>query len=96
MLEFVRITATSWAIVSEEKIVKENVTIDEVVSFILDLKRPEIKKFLLNRESKLTWEMAQVIDGRIKCVDCSCVIELNEYVASWPLDRQRCITCKGG
>lgn len=95
-LEFVRINLQDWAIVSEDRIVKEFISIEEVISFILDLKRPELKKFLLNRESTITWDMAQVIDGRIKCVDCNCIIELNEYVASWPLDRQRCTTCKGG
>lgn len=82
-----------WAVfdADEKKILVESQTFEDITSYILDQQREEIKQRLTDYVPTMSWEMAQFQAKRLKCCDCTSV--LDSYNAKWPLEKQRCSLC---
>lgn len=93
-MKLIKQTANSWAVFdeSQRKILVENMTIDEVVMWMLHQEKARLIEHIKNYQPDMTWEEAQFLDGRFRCSECS--QKLDAYEPKWPLARQRCHQCR--
>ena len=85
---------TTWAVFDEEAqaILVENMTIDEVVMWMLHREKERLIEHIKGYQPEMTWDEARFLDGRFTCCDCG--KKLDKYEPKWPLERQRCNACR--
>jgi hypothetical protein len=83
-----------WSVFDEatNTIVIELGTPEEVVEWMLETQKTELINRLRTHPPDMTWNEAQFLAGRFHC--CDCKKTLDKYEPKWPLERQRCNTCR--
>ncbi len=69
----------------------EDATLDEVVDFLLDLRRDDLKAALEREHSRIPWEEVEFMAGRYICCECGKILDIFNH--RWPIERQRCKSC---
>jgi len=93
-MKLIQQNKTTWAVFDEHanKILVENMTLDEVVMWMVCREKERLIEHIKGYVPDMTWNMAQFLDGRFTCCDCS--RKLDVYEPNWPLERQRCKACR--
>ena len=93
-MQLIKQNATTWAVFDDttNTIMVENMTIDEVVTYMLHREKERLIEHVKQYEPPMSWEAVQFLAGRFNCCDCSKT--LDKYEPKWPLERQRCEACR--
>jgi hypothetical protein len=83
-----------WAVFDEStnQILVENMTIDEVVLWMMNKEKERLVEHIKQYEPPMSWDEAQFLAGRFSCCECSKTLDV--YEPKWPLERQRCKACR--
>ena len=89
-LEPVKQGPDKWAVFSNEEIVIEGLTLEQLLNFLLNTKRKALRELIL-KGPHMSWLEARVRSGRVKC--CNCGSKLDAYNENWAEEKQRCKAC---
>lgn len=90
-MDIIRQTPKLWAVYHDGRILVEDLSLDQLVDYLMAEYRQTLVNKLQAHNCVMTWEQAQVLSGRIVCCDCG--EKADRYNPSWPLERQRCTSC---
>ncbi len=91
-LEPVKQSPEKWAVFSDDEILIENLTLEQLLNYLLNTKRNALRKIILEGPH-MSWLEARARAGRIRC--CECAAKLDTYNPKWSEERQRCKKCLG-